>query len=81
MSAVPTTILAAVAIVALFTTGCSRSGSAAIPDPTKKSVITLRSPIPEPNGITIRISGKIDGGAVVYASSWDKVTLSGAVDW
>lgn len=73
-------LLSALAL-ALCATACSRSGSTNVPDPTKKSVITLRSSIAEPNGITIKITGKIDGSAVVHADNWEKVSISGEVEW
>lgn len=49
-------------------------------DVTNKSSITLASPSKDVTGITIRVTGDINGHAYVYARDWEKRELSGRVD-
>ncbi len=49
-------------------------------DVTGKSSITLESPSKDVTGITIHVTGDINGHAYVFASDWEKKELSGKVD-
>jgi hypothetical protein len=49
-------------------------------DVTNKSSITLTSPSKDVIGLTLRVTGDINGHAYVYASDWEKKELSGKVD-
>ena len=73
--------LIGIALIACCTTGCSRKRVTTIPDPTKPTVVTLTGGNGSPSGVSIRITGEIDGTAEVYAGNWDRKKLSGVVDW
>jgi hypothetical protein len=49
-------------------------------DVTKKSSITLTSPTKDVVGLTIRVTGDINGRAYVFTGNWEKKELSGKVD-
>ncbi|MFA5252427.1 MAG: hypothetical protein WC454_07570 [Phycisphaerae bacterium] len=49
-------------------------------DVTGKSSITLASPSKDVLGLTIHVTGDINGLAYVFASDWEKRELSGKVD-
>ena len=48
---------------------------------TNKSSITLATPSKGVSGLTIHVTGEINGQAYVFASNWEKKELSGKVDW
>jgi len=50
-------------------------------DVTNKSSITLASPSKGVSGLTLHVTGEINGQAYVFASNWEKRELSGKVDW
>jgi len=49
-------------------------------DVTNKSSITLATPSKDVSGITLHITGDINGHAYIFASDWEKKELSGKVD-
>jgi hypothetical protein len=59
----------------------SRTVTIDVGDVTNKSSITLTSPSTGVSGLTIHITGEINGQAYVFASNWEKKKLSGKVDW
>jgi hypothetical protein len=49
-------------------------------DVTNKSSIILNSPSKDVSGLTLHVTGDINGHAYVFASDWEKKELSGKVD-
>lgn len=48
---------------------------------TNKSSIMLTSPSKGVSGLTLHVTGEINGQAYIFASNWEKKELSGKVDW
>ena len=63
-----------------FRTESPQTFTVNVGDVTKKSSITLATPSKDVTGLTIRVTGDINGHAYVFAGDWEKKELSGKVD-
>jgi hypothetical protein len=60
--------------------GCENKKAVTVSDLTIRSSITLISSLKEVSGLSLHITGQINGRAHLFASNWDKKELSGTVD-
>jgi hypothetical protein len=68
--------------IAITCIGCEKSQNQQIPDVSKpQRIVFLDSNKEPPSGVSLAIHGHIDGIATISGDNWDKVTISGDVDY
>jgi hypothetical protein len=76
------TVALVVVLVGLATAIAMRSGwqSYVIADVSRASDISLSAPSEKVSGVSVWVTGQIDGKAEIWAASWDRQIVSGQVN-